>query len=43
MTESPSSTLRRTSHGIPEGIRENERFWLEERRKRVRRYDTTRL
>jgi hypothetical protein len=27
----------------PKGIREKERFWLEERRKRVRRYDTTRL
>jgi hypothetical protein len=40
--ESPSSTLRRTSRGIPKGIREKERFWLEERRKRVRRYDTTR-
>jgi len=26
----------------PKGIREKERFWLEERRKRVRRYDTTR-
>jgi hypothetical protein len=26
----------------PNGLREKERFWLEERRKRVRRYDTTR-
>jgi len=26
----------------PKGIREKERFWLEERRKRVKRYDTTR-
>jgi hypothetical protein len=26
----------------PKGIREKERFWLEERRKNVRRYDTTR-
>jgi hypothetical protein len=26
----------------PKGIRNKERFWLEERRKRVRRYDTTR-
>jgi len=26
----------------PKGIREKERFWLEERSKRVRRYDTTR-
>jgi hypothetical protein len=24
------------------GICENERFWIEERRKKVRRYDTTR-
>jgi len=41
--ESSTSTLRRTSHGIPKGIHEKEQFWLEERRKRVRRYDTTRL
>ena len=27
----------------PKGIREKERFWLGEHRKRVRRYDTTRL
>jgi hypothetical protein len=26
----------------PKGFREKERFWLEERRKRVRRYVTTR-
>jgi len=26
----------------PNGIREKEQFWLEERRKRVRRYHTTR-
>jgi hypothetical protein len=41
-TESPSLTVRCTSHGIPKAIREKERFWLEERRKMVRGYDTTR-
>jgi hypothetical protein len=39
----PIITLRRTSRGFPNGIREKERFWLEECRKRVGRYDTTRL
>jgi hypothetical protein len=42
-TESPSSTLCRTSHGIHKGIREKALFRLEECRKRVRMYDTTRL
>jgi len=38
--ESESSTLRRTSRRIPKGSREKELFWLEERRKRLRKYDT---
>jgi len=43
MAESSSSTLRRTSRGIPNRIHEKEWFWLDDRRTRVRRYDTTRL
>jgi hypothetical protein len=39
----PIITLRRTTRGFPNAILEKERFWLEERRKTVRRYDTTRL
>ena len=39
----PIFTLRCTSRGFQTGVRVKERFWLEERRKRVRRYDTTRL
>ena len=41
--ESPSSTVRRTSRGIPTRIHGKERFWLEEGRMSVRIYDTTRL
>jgi predicted Holliday junction resolvase-like endonuclease len=37
--ESLSSTLRRTSRGIQREFARKERFWLEERRKRVRGYD----
>jgi len=36
-------TLRRTSCSFPKGISEKAKFWLKEGRKRVRRYDTTRL
>ena len=39
--KSPSSTLGRTSRWIPTVIPEDNQFWLEEHRKRVRTYDTT--
>jgi len=41
--ESISSTVHHTSHGIPEGFPEKECFWLQERRKSVRRYNTIQL
>jgi hypothetical protein len=41
--ESPSSTLRHTSGGIPIEICERVQFWFEAHRKWVRRYDATRL
>jgi len=37
----PIITLRRTSCSFLKGVREKERFWLEERRKMAWRYDTT--
>ena len=39
----PILTLRRASCGSPTGIHEKELFWLEECRKRVGRYDTSRM